>query len=101
MTTIAIVGAAPARWLIAAASLLEGFAVALLSRQQEHVDALAAHLAAAGVTARGYAAHVREPGENIVAALQRVRDELGPIEVLQQHQPSSPRPRSCTRRTPP
>lgn len=83
MITLAIVGAGPGLGAAVARRFgAEGFAVALLSRQQEHVDALAADLTAAGVTARGYAADVRGP-ETLVAALERAADDLGPIEVLQ------------------
>jgi NADP-dependent 3-hydroxy acid dehydrogenase YdfG len=39
----------------------EGFSLALISRHQNRVDALAADLVAAGMTARGYAASVRDP----------------------------------------
>jgi short-subunit dehydrogenase len=83
MITLAVVGAGPGLGAAVARRFgAEGFAVALLSRQQEHVDALAADLTAAGVTARGYAADVREP-ETLVAALELAADDLGPIEVLQ------------------
>ncbi|HEY5979519.1 MAG TPA: SDR family NAD(P)-dependent oxidoreductase [Microlunatus sp.] len=82
MTTIALVGAGPGLGAAVARRFgAEGFSVAVVSRQQEHVDALAADLAAAGVTARGYAADVREP-ETLTAALQRAADDLGTIEVL-------------------
>ncbi|MEZ2388537.1 SDR family NAD(P)-dependent oxidoreductase [bacterium RCC_150] len=60
----------------------EGFNVALLSRTQEHVDALAAELAGAGITARGYTADVRDQ-ESLNTALARGADELGPVEILQ------------------
>ena len=83
MTTIAIVGAGAGLGSAVARRFgAEGFAVALLSRRQEHVDALAADLAADGLTARGYAADVRDP-EALTVALRRAADDLGPIEVLQ------------------
>lgn len=56
-TTIAIIGAGPGLGLASARRFgAEGFNVALLSRTQDHVDALAAELADAAITARGYAA---------------------------------------------
>jgi NADP-dependent 3-hydroxy acid dehydrogenase YdfG len=83
MTTLAIVGAGPGLGAAVARRFgAEGFSVAVLSRQQDRVDALAADLAAAGVNARGYAADVRDP-ETLTAALQRAADDLGPIEALQ------------------
>jgi NAD(P)-dependent dehydrogenase (short-subunit alcohol dehydrogenase family) len=83
MTTIAIVGAG--RGLGAAVARrfgTEGFEVALLSRSQERVDALAAELAAEGITAQGYAANVRDSA-SLSAALERAGETLGPVEVLQ------------------
>ncbi|WP_324276775.1 SDR family NAD(P)-dependent oxidoreductase [Blastococcus brunescens] len=83
MTTIAIVGAG--RGLGAAAARRfgrEGFHVALLSRSQENVDALASELTAEGLTAHGYATDVRD-GASLSAALERAAQTLGPVEVLQ------------------
>ncbi|WNV73854.1 SDR family oxidoreductase [Geodermatophilus sp. DSM 44513] len=83
MTTIAIVGAG--RGLGAAVARRfgrEGFDVALLSRSQERVDALAGDLGAEGLTARGFAADVRDRGA-LSTALDRVAETLGPVEVLQ------------------
>ena len=82
MTTLAIIGAG--RQLgeaLARRFGREGFSLALISRNQERVDALAADLAADGFTAKGYAANVRDP-EGLVAALDTAAQELGPIEVL-------------------
>ncbi|WP_433697247.1 SDR family NAD(P)-dependent oxidoreductase [Nocardiopsis sp. CA-288880] len=82
MTTIAIVGAG--RGLGAAVARrfgLEGFGIALVSRNQERLDALAADLAAEGLTARGYAADVRDP-EALASVLERAGQELGAVEVL-------------------
>ncbi|WP_104139008.1 SDR family NAD(P)-dependent oxidoreductase [Arthrobacter sp. ZGTC131] len=82
-TTIAIIGAGPGLGLSSARRFgAERFNVALLSRNQENVDALAAELADAGITARGYTADVRDP-ESLSAALARAADELGPVEILQ------------------
>ncbi|WP_431904648.1 SDR family NAD(P)-dependent oxidoreductase [Amycolatopsis thermoflava] len=83
MTTIAIVGAG--RGLGAAVARKfgsEGFDIALISRSQERLDALATDLEAEGLAARGYAANVREP-KSLIAALDRAGQELSPIEVLQ------------------
>lgn len=83
MTTIAIVGAGPGLGAAVARTFgAQGFAVALVSRNQERLDQLAADLQADGVTARGYAADVRDP-ESLVAALGRASEELGTIEVLE------------------
>jgi NADP-dependent 3-hydroxy acid dehydrogenase YdfG len=82
-TTIAIIGAGPGLGLASARRFgAEGSNVALLSRTQEHVDALAAELADAGITARGYAADVRDL-ESLNTALMRAAEELGPVEILQ------------------
>ena len=60
----------------------EGFTVGLISRNQEHLDALAKELAKDGVKAQGFTADVRDP-ESITKALEQVTETLGPIEVLQ------------------
>ncbi len=83
MATLAIVGAGPGLGAAVARRFgREGFAVALISRDQAKLDALAAELAEAGVTARGYAADVRD-AEALAAALTTAADELGPITALQ------------------
>jgi Short-chain dehydrogenases of various substrate specificities len=83
MTTIAIIGAGPGLGASVARRFgREGFDVALVSRRQERVDALAAELADSGVTARGFAADVRDP-KALAAALDTASGALGPIEVLQ------------------
>lgn len=83
MTTVAIVGAGAGLGQATARRFgREGFAVALLSRTQANVDKLAAELAADGVTARGYAANVRDP-QALRSALDSAADDLGPLEVLQ------------------
>ncbi|MDR6436774.1 NAD(P)-dependent dehydrogenase (short-subunit alcohol dehydrogenase family) [Paenarthrobacter nicotinovorans] len=81
-TTIAIVGAGPGLGLASARRFgAEGFNVALLSRAQEHVDALASDLTDAGITARGYAADVRDD-ESLRSALARAAKDLAPVEIL-------------------
>ena len=83
MTTLAIIGAG--RGLGAAVARrfgAEGFSVALLSRNQGKLDALADDLGKEGIHARGFAADVRNP-DSIAAALESATEALGPIEVLQ------------------
>jgi short-subunit dehydrogenase len=83
MTTIAVVGAGPGLGAAVARRFgREGFHVALVSRNAQRTNALAADLADAGITARGFAADVRDP-KALAAALDTAHTELGPIEVLQ------------------
>jgi NADP-dependent 3-hydroxy acid dehydrogenase YdfG len=83
MTTIAIVGAGPGLGQATARRFgREGFSVALISRTQENVDRLATELNEEGLTARGYAANVRD-AQALRTALDAATTELGPIEVLQ------------------
>ncbi|MXG88218.1 SDR family NAD(P)-dependent oxidoreductase [Nocardioides flavescens] len=83
MTTLAIIGAGKGLGAAVARRFgREGFAVALISRHQGRVDALAAELEGDGVQAKGYAADVRDP-DSIAKVLERATQELGPIEVLQ------------------
>ena len=83
MTTFAIIGAGKGLGAAVARRFgREGFSVALISRHQGRLDALAAELEADGVQARGFVADVRDPA-SIAAALERATQELGPIEVLQ------------------
>ncbi|WP_062526193.1 SDR family NAD(P)-dependent oxidoreductase [Demequina rhizosphaerae] len=83
MPTLAIVGAGPGLGAAVARRFArEGFSVALISRDQDKLDALAADLGTEGVTARGYAADVRD-GAALERALTRAATELGPITALQ------------------
>jgi NADP-dependent 3-hydroxy acid dehydrogenase YdfG len=83
MTTIAIIGAGKGLGLTVARRFgREGFAVALISRNQHRVDDLAATLAAEGITAAGFTANVRD-ADSLTAALEAATAALGPIEVLQ------------------
>lgn len=83
MPTIAIVGAGPGLGAAVARRFgAEGFSIALISRDQAKLDGLAAQLEAAGLTARGYSADVRDPA-SLEAALARAAADLGPITVLQ------------------
>lgn len=83
MPTIAIVGAG--RGLGAAVArefVTHGFNIALVSRTQEHVDALADDVRSADADARGFAADVRNP-QQLAAALDSAATSLGTVEVLQ------------------
>lgn len=83
MTTIAIVGAGPGLGAAVARRFgAEGFSIALVSREQTRADQLAAALAAEGLTARGYAANVRDTTA-LTAALDRAGQDLGTVEVLE------------------
>ena len=83
MPVIAIIGAGPGLGAAVARRFgREGFAVALISRDQSKLDGLASELEADGVTAKGYAADVREPA-TVERALALAGDELGPVTALQ------------------
>ncbi|BDZ64287.1 SDR family NAD(P)-dependent oxidoreductase [Agromyces mangrovi Wang et al. 2018] len=83
MPTIAIVGAGPGLGAAVARRFArEGFQVALISRDQAKLDALAAELGEDGVTARGYSADVRYAA-SLEAALAQAAADLGPITALQ------------------
>ncbi len=83
MTTIAIVGAGKGLGLAVADRFgREGFDIALISRNQDRLDALAAELRSSGYRAQGFAANVRD-GDSLRAALEAATEQLGPIEVLQ------------------
>ncbi len=83
MTTIAIIGAGKGLGAAVARRFgAEGHAVALVSRHQGRLDALASELADDGVQAQGFAADVRDPA-SLAAALERATETLGPIEILQ------------------
>ncbi|AKH86482.1 dehydrogenase [Streptomyces sp. CNQ-509] len=83
MTTLALVGAGPGLGLATARRFgREGFDIALISRSQDRLDALAAELDRDGVRARGFTADVREH-RSLTAALDAATATLGVIEVLQ------------------
>ncbi|OMI91405.1 dehydrogenase [Streptomyces sp. M1013] len=83
MTTFALVGAGPGLGLAAARRFgAAGHHVALLSRNADHLDALAGELDGEGIRARGFTADVLAPA-TLTAALDTAAKELGPIEVLQ------------------
>ena len=83
MPTLAIIGAGPGLGAAVARRFgREGFAIALISRDQAKLDALAGELAQDGVTAVGFAADVRD-GASLEAALAAAAARLGPITALQ------------------
>ncbi|TFD50616.1 SDR family NAD(P)-dependent oxidoreductase [Cryobacterium frigoriphilum] len=83
MPVIAIIGAGPGLGAAVARKFgREGFSIALISRSQSKLDAMAAELTAAGFTASAYAADVRTPA-TLEDALARAAAELGPITALQ------------------
>ncbi|MEU9093809.1 SDR family NAD(P)-dependent oxidoreductase [Streptomyces sp. NPDC087901] len=83
MTTFALVGAGPGLGLACARRFgAAGHAVALLSRNAEHLGPLVAELNRDGIQARGYTADVLDP-DSLVTALRRAGDELGSVEILQ------------------
>lgn len=83
MSTIAIIGAGPGVGRAVARRFgREGFAAALISRNQDKVDALAGELTADGVTVRGYAADVLAAAA-LTSALNTAAADLGPVSALQ------------------
>lgn len=83
MTVIAIVGAGAGLGAAVARRFgAEGFAIALISRNQEKLDRLAAELNDEGFRASGYAASVRD-AEALATALESAAEDLGRIEVLE------------------
>jgi NADP-dependent 3-hydroxy acid dehydrogenase YdfG len=81
--SIVIVGAGPNLGLAIAQRFgREGFAVGLVSRNQEKLDGLAAQLEADGIRARGAAADIRD-AEGLAAAIRSLAADLGPVEVLE------------------
>ncbi|WP_104089310.1 SDR family oxidoreductase [Cryobacterium sp. N19] len=83
MPVIAIIGAGPGLGAAVARRFgLEGFSIALIARNPSKLDAMAAELTTAGLTASAYAADVRTPA-SLEAALANAAAELGPITALQ------------------
>ncbi|KQO63703.1 SDR family NAD(P)-dependent oxidoreductase [Curtobacterium sp. Leaf261] len=83
MSTIAIIGAGKGLGLTVARRFgREGFAVALIARNQERVDALAETLRDEGISAEGFTADVRDTA-SLQRALVHAAERLGIIEVLQ------------------
>ncbi|MBB4712026.1 SDR family NAD(P)-dependent oxidoreductase [Streptomyces luteogriseus] len=83
MTTFALIGAGPGLGLATARRFgVAGHTVALIARDAEKLDGLAADLARDGVQARGYTADVLDI-ESLTAALYAAAADLGPVEILQ------------------
>ncbi|MBV1942193.1 SDR family NAD(P)-dependent oxidoreductase [Streptomyces sp. BV286] len=83
MTTFALIGAGPGLGLATARRFAAaGHSVALLSRNAQNLDDLAAGLARDGVQARGFPADVLDTA-SLTAALRAAADALGPVEILQ------------------
>ena len=83
MPTIAIVGAGPGLGLsIAKVFGARGFDVALIARSKDNLDALAAELTGAGITAEAFPADVADPGQ-LTDALEAAIARFGRIDVLE------------------
>ncbi|MCI3223494.1 SDR family NAD(P)-dependent oxidoreductase [Streptomyces sp. NP-1717] len=83
MTTYALVRAGPGLGLAIARRFGKaGHTVALLSRDQGHLDDLVATLDTDGIQARGYSADVLDP-DALTGALHTAAENLGPIEIVQ------------------
>ncbi len=87
---LAIVGAGPGLGAAVAQKFgREGFAVALVARDPAKLDVLARQLTDERITARRYAADVRDRGA-LTTALGQAATDLGPIDVLQYSPVPSP-----------
>ncbi|MFD7407370.1 SDR family oxidoreductase [Streptomyces sp. NPDC059866] len=83
MPVIAIIGAGPGLGLsIARRFGAAGFTVALISRTQEKLDALAARLAEEGIEAAGFTADVTRP-DTLRNALATAAEHFGSVDVLE------------------
>lgn len=81
--SIAIVGAGPNLGLAVARRFgREGFAVGLVSRNQEKLDGLAAELESEGVQTAAAAADIRD-SDALAAAIRSLAERLGDVEVLE------------------
>ncbi|MGZ4167259.1 MAG: SDR family NAD(P)-dependent oxidoreductase [Solirubrobacteraceae bacterium] len=81
--SLVIVGAGPNLGLAVARRFgREGFAVGLVARRESRLVELAAQLQLDGVTAAGATADIRD-SDALAGAIQRLADELGPVEVLE------------------
>ena len=81
--SLVIVGAGPNLGLAVARRFgREGFAVGLVSRTQSRLAELSAQLQLDGITAAGAAADIRD-SRALTVAIQRLADELGPVDVLE------------------
>lgn len=83
MTTLAIFGAGPALGLSVARRFgREGFKVALVARDQGHLDGLVGDLADEGVQATGFPADLTDR-EATLDAVDAIQARFGPIDVLE------------------
>jgi NAD(P)-dependent dehydrogenase (short-subunit alcohol dehydrogenase family) len=83
MPAITIVGAGPGLGLsIARIFGHQGFAVALVARNQDKLDGLVTQLAQDGVEAAGFPADVMDR-PTLVAAFGRIKDRYGNVDVLE------------------
>jgi NADP-dependent 3-hydroxy acid dehydrogenase YdfG len=83
MKTIAVIGAGPGLGCSVAERFgREGFRAGLISRSQEHLDALVKRCEAAGVESAGFAADVLDR-DSLQAAIGQIRDAFGPIDVME------------------
>jgi NADP-dependent 3-hydroxy acid dehydrogenase YdfG len=81
--TVAIVGAGPGLGFSVAERFgREGFRAALISRNQEKLDAMVARLADSGVEAAAFTADVLDPG-SVQTALRAAKAAFGPVDVLE------------------
>jgi len=79
---ITIVGYGPASGAaVAQRFAAEGFAVALIARNEERLAAGVASLAASGATAFGFSANAANP-DSVRTAIRNIRLQMGPIAVL-------------------
>jgi NAD(P)-dependent dehydrogenase (short-subunit alcohol dehydrogenase family) len=83
MPVIAIVGAGPGLGLsIARRFGTEGFQVALIARNRDHLDDLTAQLVDQGIDAAGFTGDVTQP-DSLAKALTAAAERFGPIDVLE------------------
>jgi short-subunit dehydrogenase len=81
--SIVIVGAGPNLGMAVARRFgREGFAVGLVSRNQDKLDGLAAELESEGVQAAAAAADIRD-SDALAAAIRSLAERLGEVEVLE------------------
>ncbi|HSZ40703.1 MAG TPA: SDR family NAD(P)-dependent oxidoreductase [Trebonia sp.] len=89
MNTIAVFGAGPALGMAVARRFgREGFRVALVARDRDHLDGMAGELARAGVMAAGFQADLTD-GAATAETASTIADRLGPIDVLE-YNPARP-----------
>jgi NAD(P)-dependent dehydrogenase (short-subunit alcohol dehydrogenase family) len=83
MKLIAIVGYGPGTSAsLAERFAKEGFSIALVGRDEDRLAAGVAALTARGVKAAAFTANADDP-ESIRTAIQNIRKQMGPIDVLQ------------------